>query len=756
MGGLGLAADVGFIGLFKGQRFVQQGAEMVALQEGGDGDGDGALGFEALVAGVGVDSVVAAEVRPPVGPVLAMVRDGVGDPGWIAELGYRRLADMDAALPDGTYGVAVTGRNDGLKLVSLDLSGGVYPPVPRISNYVSLQSADAGSPVAVQWEAMTGGTVNDYMRLSIADGEGSEVYASAGPGGVGALNGTSVEWVVPAGVLQAGTDYRAELLWVKVADVDTSYALAVAGYTKQVAFRMRTAPRAGVALGAELERVVPAVGSGDVGRDAAVAFHFSHAMDPAARSVAWSGSGVDPAKFLYQWLDGNRVLWCKYNGVLPGGVEVRWDMNLGGFRDAAGFALTGSRNGSFWTRIEPPESPPDVQGYYVVKAREHVQVGGVAVATGMYGCELGIDLTAHNRVKEPAGVRFGGSGPSARLQHDAWDAEMVYDAVYASKADLDRFCPNGLVAFQFTAALDGAKSLELSTGEPDVYPDAPVVVNLDGLQALDPGQPVTLQWAALPGWDPQPGLGAGIMELEVETDQGNGVLWVDNEEFASGDRFTLPAGVLAPGRTYHCTLHFTRLTGMNDRYGQWGGMAGFRSLTDFTIRTAGSPDLPELVVLHDADGSYLGILGGEGGRSYVLETSRDLGRWLPFAEWWQGEGQPIPGFDDPDARYLRARYYRVRDRVEGEWVQRRVTLQGTVWEDSTRSKWAAGAIVGTSLDGQTVATDAQGRFFLETDAMGTLGDTPYLIRISYGGSTRELGPTAWGDQPRALDLVFGQ
>src|SRR5690606_1239779 len=105
--------------------------------------------------------------------------------------------------------------------------GGQFPPVPLVTNYAALQAIAAGQDTVVQWSPM-GGTANDFIRLAVRDTETDEdVFESEMPGGPGALDGTSLQVTIPAGVLEPGRDYRAELYFINVVDVDVSVALAI-------------------------------------------------------------------------------------------------------------------------------------------------------------------------------------------------------------------------------------------------------------------------------------------------------------------------------------------------------------------------------------------------------------------------------------------------------------------------------------------------------------------------------------------------
>ena len=739
------AGDVGMVAVLKGQRFKQESQHIVALGEWDrnafEDEAEPPLAFEAFVAG----EVLSATVQVPGGAVLPLEREEPTDEELRREDAFATLLDLDGARPDGSYTFTV----DGLQSFSVDLAGGDYPPVPQVTNWQALQAVAAGGAATVEWSPM-GGTAQDFILLGVEDAESGEtVYQSGEPGAGGALDGTATQAVIPAGALQAGRDYDAELLFVRVADVDAGETLAVAGYSKMVGFNISVAPTPGVPTGARFAGAVPGNGAGDVPRDSAVAFRFSKPMDPTAHAVGWRIDGTASSAFTYQWIEGDTVLLCRPGGVLPAGVEVEWSLDPGGFRDAAGFAPSGAGEGSFRTG-EDAECPPDVNGVFVLKQREFSQTGATPVPTGTWDSEVGLSLGAFNRVRS-ATVTVVANGRTASPDRDPWDPEMYIDGDYASKADLDRFFANGDYQFVLDTLADGSnKNVTLTLGPADAYPDAPVVANVAALQGVDPAAPVTITWGALPGWSVDMGVGSGVIELEIERPGGDEVVWVEGPGLnPGGTSFTIPAGTLWPGRTYQAYLHFIRIADLEqDAYPDAFGAAGFESTTRFTVQTAGTPVLPALALQPNGTGMDVLAAGGEHGTECVLETSPDMIRWLPQATLWIWED--AGSYWDGDAHYLGKRFYRLRDRLEGEEVWPHITIQGTVWSDGSRTTPVAGATVGTDLDSRTVVTDAAGRFFLETDTPTSdgSGGQAYTIKVTTGSGTASFGPGIWGDQPR--------
>lgn len=762
------AADIQFVAVMKGQEFAQTSEDIVALgewriwNETGEVQNEGEheeppYVFQALAFGTAPDSLVSGSVTVPGGEVMNLERDDE-EPGSTeisAESGYHAPLDLNTARPDGSYTVQLVTKNDGPYSTDLSLTGSAYPPIPHITNFNTLQSATASSSITVQWSAM-GGTAQDFILCQVmqlgGENDGMILWQSGMPGTSSALDGTAIQAVIPAGTLQAGTDYQAEVLFVKTTDVENSPALAIAGYYKLTGFRIRTAALPGTPLGATLLRSNPQNGWSWVPVDSAVAFHFSHPMLPAHISISWTKDGgpLSTGTFSYHWTQGNTVLLCKFSNDLPPDSEIGWSLNLPGFRDAAGFPLSGSPSGSFRTSMDMPESPPDVGFIGLFKTKYHIQTGTTAEEDGRYEAGVEIEANAPNRLKSATltAVTNGRNGP---FYADPWSGdEYEVPGEYGSKADLDRFYPNGDYQFAMDGLGDGAQSVTLSLGSTDQYPDAPTVTNLAALQAVDPDAPAMITWNALPDWNNDfetilPG--DGLVELEVLDQNGWELVYVDPFDLENGTQFEIPAGTLKPGRTYQARLFFIRITDLDDSYHEDTiGVAGFESQTGFTIRTTGQPDMPALALQRIGGTARIHASGGELDLPYALEISHNLQRWTPLERYWNN-GSTYQ-YDDTDAQYLKARFYRVRECGFFEEITPHISIQGTVWTNSSHTTPVVGAVVGTSLDGQTTTTDAQGRFFLITDTPSQNGAAIYTITVSAGLQNRSYGPWTWGDQPR--------
>lgn len=768
-----IAQDVGFVAVLKGQEFYQISEDIASLGEWRTWHETGEIlhegehsepphVFEVYVVGTAPGAILAGSCSVPGGEVVPLEDEFLGDVD-VSEMGvenaFLTALDLDTARPDGSYTVHLQTLNDGPLHIPLALTGSAHPPVPHVTNFTALQNANAGAPITIQWSAM-GGTATDFIQVKVMEAGGMDagtiVWESAMPGQPGALDGTATEVTILTGELDSGSDYHAEVLFVKTVDVKqqpVAPALSVAGYYKLTGFRLRTAALPGTALGAEFVRANPPVGWW-VPQNAAVAFHFSHPMNPAYQSITWRNNGTTP--FEYHWTQNDTVLICKPTTNLPGNRDILWTLNLSGFRDAAGSFLSGTKSGFFHTENYVASIPPDVDFLGLFKTRSFRQTGTAPVPEGRYESVVEMDANAPNRLLS-ASVTSQENGRVSPLFADPWNGDE-YEAPgeYASKTDLDRFYPNGIYQVSLNGLADGMQDVTVNLGEGDQYPDAPVIANLAAIQNVKPDQDITVSWQELPGWTNDFETlesGAGLVEFEIiDSNTGWDVFWVEADEMVDGVSCVIPAGTLEPGRSYEARVLFMRIADLQFTESGSTAVAAFESQTVFTIQTGGQPELPELTLQRIDTFARINATGGIPNISYVLETSGDLSRWTLLNVYWSPEQGSTYQFDDTDARYLKSRFYRVGEYLPGNPTQPPISIQGTVWTDSSHTTPVAGATVGTSLDSRTTTTDAQGRFFLITDTPSMGGSASYTIHITSGAVQRSFGPWSWGDQPR--DQIF--
>lgn len=112
------------------------------------------------------------------------------------------LATFNTTFPSGnyTFNVQATASN---QMVAVNFPPTLAQPgAPHVSNYTAAQTVDASQPFMLTWDAFPGGTSADFVSVAIG-----ESFSSTNAGLPGALPGTATSITIPAGTLQASSNY---------------------------------------------------------------------------------------------------------------------------------------------------------------------------------------------------------------------------------------------------------------------------------------------------------------------------------------------------------------------------------------------------------------------------------------------------------------------------------------------------------------------------------------------------------------------
>jgi len=145
------------------------------------------------------------------------------------------LKAMNKSFPDGNYLFAIYGAHDGIVSPTLPLQGDTYPyPVtPYVTDFTLLQSVNANGYCVIGWQGYGSGATTDFIRLTVSDSAGNNLFQSPNLGKQGAWGGSASYAVIGPGTFATGQTYTATLDFQKNVAVNlTSYpgALGVAGY----------------------------------------------------------------------------------------------------------------------------------------------------------------------------------------------------------------------------------------------------------------------------------------------------------------------------------------------------------------------------------------------------------------------------------------------------------------------------------------------------------------------------------------------
>ncbi len=144
---------------------------------------------------------------------------------------------LDAVFNRGIYTFLLNTATDGTRTPAMTLAADAYPNAPRLSAWAAAQSINAFADFTLAWDAMIGGTADDFVRIQIKDTNTFDtVFESPDLLEDGALNGTATSVVIPGGLLEPGRSYACELLFFNVTVINTlGYpgAKGLGGYARQ-------------------------------------------------------------------------------------------------------------------------------------------------------------------------------------------------------------------------------------------------------------------------------------------------------------------------------------------------------------------------------------------------------------------------------------------------------------------------------------------------------------------------------------------
>ena len=625
------AQDVAFYAVFKTQIFEQDNPFAPALREENHHNNRKPLTFGVFIATTGSNTVTSATVQAPGGSPLAIARNDGGDNSFNFEAGYETKLALDAAFTDGDYTVVINAANDGQKTVTLNLSGDTYPNAPRISNLLAGQSINHAADFTLTWDAFSGGGANDIIMVEVeldSPSGSSNVFSTPNPGEPGQLDGTATSVVIPANTLAAGSRYNLTVRFIKGVSQTSVYASGLSGYMKETRAGLRTAGSGPADTQApQISNTSPHYGENGVADTSVVAFEFNEAMDTSVTvsdAINWTGV-ANPAGFAYSWSADAKKLFCDYTNNLPLNTRITWTLNPQGatanLRDAAGNNLNGSYFGEFATAGNSSVGQPAVESLIVVKGQALFQSNSIPVSVSQYFAVVEGDLRAVNGASRLA--ISGPIGGPLEASNDHGDS-MELGAFYAEKSDLDAFIPNGNYTNEFTTFRDGTKTIILSL-TPDSYPNDPTILNFSSLATVDPGVALNLSWGAFSG-----GTANDFIGLEIDNDQGR-TIYESPSPTESGfldgtaTSTSIPAGTLAPGRTYECQLIFGKVVDVetNDYAGVLA-KAVFVKVTAFELTTTGTAIRPTLESLSMNNGQFQLRVRGEYRRTYTVQYTQSL------------------------------------------------------------------------------------------------------------------------------------
>lgn len=193
--------------------------------------------FNAIVSSPDTNAVTAAVLKTPTGSSSTL--SNLFGPTFMIFGEFQTQTALDDAWPGGTYTAEIT-RTTGPKVTVPVSFPAAYPPTPHIVNYPEAQAVDPAQPFVLKWNGIPGATTNDFISLSIHDGQFS--WHAPEPCIPRPLPPSATSIEIPAGTLARDTTYTCELMFVRggVANLAVKDFPAFASLSKQVNFPLKT------------------------------------------------------------------------------------------------------------------------------------------------------------------------------------------------------------------------------------------------------------------------------------------------------------------------------------------------------------------------------------------------------------------------------------------------------------------------------------------------------------------------------------
>jgi hypothetical protein len=117
---------------------------------------------------------------------------------------------LDTNFPTGNYTFNINAASSNQQL-TVTLPAFAQPNAPQVLNYTAAQSINPALPFTVFWNTFTNGGSTDWIFFLIGGGNGGTLFATPLYSQPGFLPGTATSATIPAGTLQAGTNYIANI-----------------------------------------------------------------------------------------------------------------------------------------------------------------------------------------------------------------------------------------------------------------------------------------------------------------------------------------------------------------------------------------------------------------------------------------------------------------------------------------------------------------------------------------------------------------
>lgn len=395
--------------------------------------------------------------------------------------------------------------------------------------------------------------------------------------------------------------------------------------------------------------VTPENNSENVATNIGVTFRFTQVMKkivlPGGPSAAirWTGTGIDPAKFQYNWSVDGRSLTALYNGGFPLKTRIDWVLNPSGasvvFETATGKPLpVDAYAGGFKTTAIPTCNAASIfaawGSYGVNKRSEFRQTSAADPVPETRGTLSPAPVIFSAVVQSPAfgGAISGGTlemvGKSPMTLTNFGTISSYYE-VLDTEAAMDAAYPPGDFTLRFPQAGQPERVVTLTQAASDL-PPVPKLLNFDAAQAINPAADFALQWSAFSNAKT-----GDTLSIFLSNTNGQVVFQAPNVciplvLLPTDTSVVIPADTLAKGQTYNAELLFGKAFYFStNTFPELYGYGYRLRATRFTVSTGAGTVPSSAAVLANGtvqpDGKPTFALQGSAGKTYAIERSDRAG-----------------------------------------------------------------------------------------------------------------------------------
>lgn len=149
---------------------------------------------------------------------------------------------LNTAYPAGGYTLRFTQTGQAERVIPMTMPA-FSSPVPKLANFTSAQSVNAGQDFTLNWNSFTGASGSDRLSLMITDSKGKVVFQAPDLCVPRPLAATATSIQLPANTLASNQTYTATLAFQKVFYASTNTVPQMAGYgalVRETEFTIKT------------------------------------------------------------------------------------------------------------------------------------------------------------------------------------------------------------------------------------------------------------------------------------------------------------------------------------------------------------------------------------------------------------------------------------------------------------------------------------------------------------------------------------